>query len=154
MVYTIKNHCIEVPDMEYQDGLQFIYFNTEGTVGGSKDIKNMLDYMQKSRVSDEATKEIDEYVNSVKSDPTIMEGLMTLGEHFDIEREEGRLSAQRQCVIELLEDLGEVPENIIDSLEHITASKELSQLLKAAAKANSIEEFEVTLDEIFDVTQK
>ncbi len=110
-------------------------------MGGSKDIKNMLDYMQKSRVSDEATKEIDEYVNSVKSDPTIMEGLMTLGEHFDIERE----AQKRLDIIELLEDLGEVPESIIDSLEHITDSKELSRLHKAAAKAKSIEEFEASL---------
>ena len=66
---------------------------------------------------------------------------MTLGEHFDIERE----AQKRLDIIELLEDLGKVPDGIIDSLEHITDSKELSRLHKAAATAESIEDFEASL---------
>ena len=33
MMYTIHNKCEEVPDMQYNDGLQFIYFYTEGIYG-------------------------------------------------------------------------------------------------------------------------
>ena len=35
MMYTVKNKCEEVPDLQYGDGLQFIYFNTKGTKGGA-----------------------------------------------------------------------------------------------------------------------
>ena len=90
---------------------------------------------------DDAAKEIDSYVNSVKSDPTVKEGLMTLGEHFDWERQEGR----REYILELLEDLGTVPEVIIERLEEITDSSELSRLHKAAARAGSMEEFEAAM---------
>lgn len=30
MVYTFQNRCEEVPDLEYDDGLRFVYFNTKG----------------------------------------------------------------------------------------------------------------------------
>lgn len=28
MMYTVQNQCVEIPQLEYDDGLQFIYFNT------------------------------------------------------------------------------------------------------------------------------
>ena len=30
MMYTIKNSCVEEPELEYEDGLRFVYFNTKG----------------------------------------------------------------------------------------------------------------------------
>ena len=141
MVYTFRNRCLEDPEVEYQDGLTFVYFYTGGTNGGSQAIKNMLNYIQKSVVADAATKEIDGYVDSVKSDPTVKEGLMTLGEHFDWERQE----RQREDILVLLEDLGTVPEVIIERLEETTDSSELSRLHKAAARAGSMDEFEAAM---------
>ena len=45
MMYTIHNQCEEVPELEYEDGLNFIYFNTKGTKGGTSAIKNLLNYI-------------------------------------------------------------------------------------------------------------
>ena len=42
MMYTVQNQCKEVPEMNYGDGLQFIYFNTMGTKGGSDEIRKLL----------------------------------------------------------------------------------------------------------------
>ena len=145
MVYTFRNQCVEEPELEYQDGLAFVYFYTNGKTGGSQAVKNMLDYIQKSVVSDDATKEIDGYVSSVKSDPAVKEGFMTLGEHFDWERQEGRQERQREDILELLEDIGPVPEAISERLEEIVDPTELSRLLKAAARAGSMEEFETAM---------
>ncbi|MDD7739047.1 MAG: hypothetical protein PUJ62_03120, partial [Lachnospiraceae bacterium] len=44
MMYTIKNCCVEIPELPYEDELQFVYFNTKGRKGGSKAIQSMLTY--------------------------------------------------------------------------------------------------------------
>ena len=86
MMYTFRNKCEELPDIEYDDGLQFVYFNTKGQKGGSQAIKNMLTYIQNSdskNAVDDATRKIDFYVNRVKSLPEVEAGYMTLGDYFD-----------------------------------------------------------------------
>ena len=93
MLYTFKNSCEEVPDLKYDDGLKFIYFNTKGHKGGSKSIENLLRYIQNStdnNVVDENTKELSGYVREVKSGEAFKEAFMTIGDHLDREREEGR----------------------------------------------------------------
>lgn len=49
-------------------------------------------------------------------------------------------AAQIQSVIELLEDLGEIPESLISRLKHADSAA-LKQFHKIAAKSESIEEF-------------
>ena len=86
MMYTVRNKCEEIPDMEYDDGLQFIYFNTKGQKGGSQAIKNMLKYIQNSdskNAVDDATRKIDYYVRKVKNLPEVEAGYMTLGDWID-----------------------------------------------------------------------
>lgn len=49
MIYTIQNHCLEVEELNYEDGLKFLYFYVGGTKGGSDDIWSMLlhhDYIE------------------------------------------------------------------------------------------------------------
>ncbi len=69
MMYTVENRCLEVPDMAYEDGLQFLYFYTNGAKGGNCEIKSMLNYFSTStleNVVNEATREIHEYINKIK----------------------------------------------------------------------------------------
>ncbi len=93
MMYTVRNQCAEVPDLEYNDGLQFIYFYTKGQKGGSQAIKNMLTYLQNSdskNAVDDATRIIDSYVKTVKKLPEVEAGYMTLGDWMDEIEEEIR----------------------------------------------------------------
>lgn len=95
MMYTVRNQCAEVPDLEYNDGLQFIYFYTKGQKGGSQAIKNMLTYLQNSdskNAVDDATRIIDSYVKTVKKLPEVEAGYMTLGDWMDEIEEEIRES--------------------------------------------------------------
>ena len=99
MLYTFKNSCEEVPDLKYDDGLKFIYFNTKGHKGGSKSIENLLRYIQSStdnNVVDENTKELSGYVREVKSGEAFKEAFMTIGDHLDWEREEGRIEGREE----------------------------------------------------------
>lgn len=89
MVYTIKNTCLEVPQMCYNDGVTILYFNTKGTEGGPESLKNFLNYLEEStdsNVVDEATKEAHEYVTHIKKRRS---GMTTVGDLIDnIVREE------------------------------------------------------------------
>lgn len=121
---------------------------TKGTKGGSQAIKNMLNHIQESRperVLDEATKEIAGYVEHVKADPALKEGSMTLGYYFDREREEGKKEDRIEAILELLEDIGCVPDDMRTRLEAVDDLDELKRLHKVAAKAGSIEEFEAAM---------
>lgn len=40
-MYNVYNQCKEVPELEYEDGLHYIYFYTDGTKGGTPEIKTI-----------------------------------------------------------------------------------------------------------------
>lgn len=97
MVYTVFNRCEEIPELEYKDGLKFIYFNTTGTKGGNSTIKKLLNYVQDSKiknVTDEATQKLHDVVSRVRISPEARLEYMTWEEKIFYERleakEEGR----------------------------------------------------------------
>ena len=86
LLYTIKNQCVEAPDLVYNDGVKILYFNTTGTVGGSEALSNFLKYLEESKsanVVDDATKEIDDYVGVIKNNYAIGGKYMTVGDLID-----------------------------------------------------------------------
>ena len=164
MMYTFEHKCLELPDIEYDDGLKIIYFNTRGQKGGSKAIHNMLNYIQtskKSAVTDDATVKIDNFVSSIKRKEELRDGYMTLGQYMDniIEEEvkiqvaeqvakkveeqvaDNTLSVKIESIKELLEDYGTIPEALNDRLQAEKDIDVLKKLLKLAARSQSIEEF-------------
>ena len=112
MVYTVRNKCDEVPELDYDDGLRFLYFNIKGKKGGSESIRNMLKYMQDSKESsavDDATKELDKYVSNVRRNPEVRGNYMTFGDRIDWEkelsREEGREEGREVGHVDVIEDM-------------------------------------------------
>lgn len=86
MLYTIKNKCVELPDLCYDDGVTIFYFNTAGTKGGSKELKAFLTYLEEStsaNIVNEAIQELAKYVNTIKQSPAEKEGYMTWGDKID-----------------------------------------------------------------------
>ena len=64
-----------------------------GKIGGSEEIRNMLQFMQNSdalAAVDPPTKEMESYVRKVKMDPEVRRRLMTLGDHRFFESGPGR----------------------------------------------------------------
>lgn len=72
-------------------------------------------------------------------------------EEFDAEkyertiREEGRLESKIDDILGLLEELGQVPQRIVELINEQDSIDILSRWLKTAAKAGSIAEFEANM---------
>lgn len=156
MMYSFENRCAEVPELKYEDGLKFIYFFTNGTKGGSEPIRTMLQYLQRStadNAKDESTKELHDYVCRVKTAPEVKEDYMRFEELIAYERADAAQKAtlevthttKVQDILELLEDYGEIPDTLEQTLTQ-ASPEALKSYLKLAAKADSIEAFMATIE--------
>ena len=86
MVYTFQKRCIEAPELVYNDGVTILYFNATGTKGGSEELKNFLEYLEKSepeKAVTSATQELQGYVEQIKHDAEIGGNYMTFGDLLD-----------------------------------------------------------------------
>ena len=76
MVYTVKNKCVEVPDMKYEDGAGTLFLYTKGTVGiPSEAVEQLLHYMENTTYENAVNKELREVhrmVETVKRDPEVV----------------------------------------------------------------------------------
>ncbi len=98
-IYTVHNTCEEVEELEYEDGLCFLYFNTTGTEGGSESVCHLLKYLQDSKmdnVTDTITKELHDCVSQVKKNPELRGGYMTLEEKIYYECEEAKAEGRAE----------------------------------------------------------
>lgn len=123
MLYTVHNRCDEVPELEYEDGLRFLYFNTTGTKGGSEALKRMLAYIQDSKsqnATDDATQRLHDIVSQVKESPEVRDAYMMWEEKIFYERrdakEEGLMEERIRAIKKKLEK-NKSPEQIADELE-------------------------------------
>ncbi|MBR4542693.1 MAG: hypothetical protein IKO53_00635 [Lachnospiraceae bacterium] len=161
MIYDFRTTCMQDPDIPYDDGLYRIYFNTTGTKGGSKSIKNMLNYIQNSAsvsAVDDATEELEGYVHKVKTDPEVRRSIMTFGDIIDREKRESfelaTKSTRMADILDLLSDIGGVTDEIAEKLGNIKEEENLKNLHKLAARAESMEAFEKCLDEVLEAEAK
>jgi len=157
MMYTVENVCRELPDMEYGDGLQFLYFYTKGKKGGSPEIQAMLHYFQESteeNVTNAVTQKVHSYVNRVKVLPEVKQEYMTFEQFLYFEKKEAAEEAakeatektmredRRSMLLDILQDLGTVPQELKAHVEKEEDPELLRQWCRLAAKAESIQEFE------------
>lgn len=97
MVYTIKNQCIEVPDLAYEDGARKIILYTKGKLtdapeGTGQALRDMLKYMEKStkeNVTNSDLETIHHLVSEVKARKEVGINYMKSWELEEMYREEG-----------------------------------------------------------------
>ena len=151
-MYQFRNQCLEVPGLEYRDGLRYIYFNTKGIKGGSPAIQELLHYIQNSTETNVKSKElqkIHEHIKKVKVLPEVREEFMRLDDIIYYEREEAAERAAKetriQSILELLEEYGEVPEELKEKIAAQDDKETLKDWLKLAARSESLEDFEAKI---------
>ena len=126
-----------------------MYLSTDGKNDGEvpKELVKFLEYVKadldKSTADfeDDFVKRIQENVRKVKESREMEERYMLLEELLKTERNEGKAEGKSEDILELLEELGEVPGELRDAIENETSLSKLRLWLKAAAKADSIDWF-------------
>ena len=73
---------------------------------------------------------------------------MLLEEMLKEERESGRIEGKAEAVINLLSELGEVPETLRDKILNEKEAKVLQCYLRSASAAMSIEEFQKLINQV------
>ena len=96
MVYTIKNKCVELPRMEYEDGASTLFLYTKGTEGISNAaMEQLLHYMENTTYENavnEELREIHRMVETVKKDPEVGGmRIQILEENYELKRENVKL---------------------------------------------------------------
>ena len=106
---------------------------------------------------DRLVSQLQKTIRDIKTDREMGERYMTLEELLKDEKQEGRmegrLEATRENILELLEELGPVPDQLRDRLEELEELGDLRALLKLAAKADSLDVFEKEAEKYLQSSQ-
>ena len=99
MVYTVRRHCKELPELDYDDGDETLYLYVEGKPDDDtpRELVQLLHFMGETtweNACNPALKKLMEYVEELRRDPEVKEAYM----HWDVyiqserdgAREEGR----------------------------------------------------------------
>ena len=90
-IYTFENRCYEEPELALGDGTKKIFVNANGVRDiMNSEVKSLLDYMCGKEPTSELTNKIEERITQIKRNEHWKGEFMTLYEHYQIERSEGR----------------------------------------------------------------
>ena len=95
----------------------------------------------KIMLKDDFVKKLQESIRRIKGSREMEERFMIFEEMLREERAEGRVESKAEAVLEILEDLGEIPEYVREKIMNEKDLQTLTRWLKLAAKAGSFEEF-------------
>lgn len=133
MIYTIKNRCVEAPEVLYDDGARTLFLYTKGTQGNPpQELQELLHYMEettKENARNDILRNMHQMVETVKQDCEVTLKYMKIFEREAMLREEGREQGieegreQEQVNTERERQRAEAAEKLVDEMQ-----KELQQL--------------------------
>ena len=98
VLYTIKNRCLEEPEMEYDDGSETIVLYTKGTKGIiPEELRQFLNYMEntdQNNAVNENLKDIQKMVDVVKRDGEVSLQYMKSFEHDQLMYAQGEAAGR------------------------------------------------------------
>mgnify|MGYP000229286214 FL=1 len=134
--YTIRNMCVEEPEMPYDDGAQTTVLYTKGTKGDdiSEELRQFLNYMEnttQTNAVNDTLKDIQKMVDIVKRDGEVLLSYMKGFERDTIMYEKGQEAERKNTERERQRaDFAEK--------EKIKAQKETTEALKRVAELEKI----------------
>lgn len=152
-MYTFQNCCKEDPTLALEDGSCTIYLSTCGKNEEAvpKELVNFLKFVKAdlnesmADFDDDFVRRLQDTVSEVKKSRKMEERYMLLEELLKAERSEGKaegkIEAKVESILTFLNDLGSVSVELKDKIERETDKERLELWLKAAAKAENIDQF-------------
>ena len=99
MIYTIRNHCVENPELPYEDGARTIFLYPKGRKGrDNESLSQLLDYMENTTRENAVSEELEaiqEMVDVVKEDAEVTVAYMKGFERDQMFLEEGKELGRR-----------------------------------------------------------
>ncbi|MBR2057145.1 MAG: hypothetical protein IJ978_05755 [Clostridia bacterium] len=154
--YTFEERCLEC-DIPLGDGTKKIFLNTKGTNASdvSEELIHFLGYMEQStdkyveKIPENSIRRIHGRVQKIKQWRRMEERYMTMEELVqDRERKshkeglaEGLVEGLASAVLDLLSDMGSVPEALEAQIKSERNPDTLRNWNKVAAKSDSVEDF-------------
>lgn len=155
--YTFENHCQEVPGLGLGEGSRSIFLSTMGENDEevSKELVRILRFVKadleesQRDFEDEFICHIQETIRRIKGSRKMEERFMILEEMLRDERAEGKaegiaegkVKGKAEAVLELLEDLGTVPEAVQNRIMNEKDPELLKKWHRLSARANTLDEF-------------
>ena len=156
MVYTVKNMCVEVPGMRYEDGASTLFLYTKGVEGVPNEaVKQLLHYMEDTTYENavnEELREVHRMVETVKRDQEVggmriqlVEDVVKLSEEVArLSDEKAKIADQIAKVLDEIVKLREEKakiseENAKISEENAKISEEILRLREELERRNADE---------------
>ena len=152
--YTFDNQCKEVPGLRLGDEVTKLLLSTKGENEEevSKELVDFLHYVTESNENglpdecDERLKRLHESIREIKASADMEVEYMKMEERERIIRDEGKKVGRIETILEILEDKGELPEEVGMKIGAETNLEVLKKWLRLAVKSETIEEFRKEMD--------
>ena len=147
--YTFRNKCEENKTVALEDGCCTIFLSTKGENETSvppelvRFLKFVTASLEESEedFGDELVSKFQNSIRDIKKSREMGERYMIFEEMLREEKQEGILEARQEVVLDLLEDLGEIPEKLQGKIENLEDIGKLKILTRIAARTDSIADF-------------
>ena len=147
--YTFDNQCKEVPGLRLGDEVTKLLLSTKGENEEEvpKELVDFLHYVTESNENglpdecDERLKRLHESIREIKASADMEVEYMKMEERERIIRDEGKKVGRIETILEILEDKGELPEEVGMKIGAETNLEVLKKWLCLAVKSETIEEF-------------
>lgn len=151
MVYTIRNTCVEEPDMPYDDGAFTMFLYTKGQRGiPSVELKQFLTYFEQTTESNACNKDLAELhkmVSQVRMDEEVELEYMKIHEREEMIREEGIEQGINQGIVR-----GQSEGSMLQLLRQVT--KKIAKGKSPGVIAEELEDDAATIALLYDLIQK
>ena len=144
--YTFANQCLEDVSLNQADGSISIFLSTRGENENevSERLVKFLNYVKANKeesekdFEDEFISKLQKSVQNIKKNRAMEERFML----FELMLKEERVAGKTEVIISLLEDLGEIPNELRELIMSQVDSEIVMKWIKVATKAKSVEEFQ------------
>ena len=160
--YTFENRCAEDTTIKLEDESISIILSTEGENGDCipEALKNFLSFVKEdnaqnnSETKDEYVRELQNSIRSLKENREMESNYMRWAweafqqDREDEAREEGKIEGKIESVLDILNELGEIPKELEEKITSETKIDVLKTMVKTASKATSVLEFEEQISKL------
>lgn len=134
-IYHIEPTIVETNNV-VDNGLHEVYVNT--AIDDGSDISELMQCFLQTDVDNKKFPKLSKRVYYFKHNEEGIKIMCSISEEF---RQEGMQQAKQEAVLELLEDIGTIPETLENKIREQYDMEVLKRWLKLAAKVETIEEF-------------